>query len=293
MKILVIGKTGQVARGLAERAGFHRGIDLATVGRNQADLEVEGAAARIIADARPDLVINAAAYTAVDQAEDEPDLAFRINADAPGEIAEAAAAAGAGLIHLSTDYVFDGTSDGPYSEGAATNPLGVYGRSKLAGEATVRAAYPAATIVRTAWVYSPFGRNFVTTMMALGGERERINVVDDQRGSPTSAIDLAEALLTLCARSAGAEGRTFHLAGSGAATWFQLASHVMAERERHSLPAAIVDPISTADWPTRAARPRNSVLDCSTIEQDFGIRLPDWRQSVAETVARIARTHAL
>ena len=293
MKILVIGKSGQVARSLAERAEFHPALDIVAVGRDRADLEVQGAVAGIIAGERPDLVINAAAYTAVDQAEDEPERAFRVNAEAAGEIASAASDAGARLIHLSTDYVFDGTSETPYPENAPTNPLAVYGQSKLAGEDQVRSHHPGATIVRTAWVYSPFGRNFVKTMMGLGGERDRINVVDDQHGSPTSAIDLAEGLLILCRHSDSAGGRTFHLAGSGTATWFDVASHVMAERERHSLPAAKVAPIGTADWPTRVARPANSVLDCSAIEQAFGIRLPDWHESVAETVVRIARSRAL
>ena len=293
MKVLVFGKTGQVARGLTERSEFHPALELLTVGRDQAELEIEGAAARVVAEARPDMVVTAAAYTAVDQAEDEPDRAHRINAEAAGEIARAAAAARAGLIHLSTDYVFDGHSESPYREDAPTNPLGVYGRSKLAGEANVRAAHPSATIVRTAWVYSPFGRNFVKTMMALADERDQISVVDDQRGSPTSAIDLADALLTMCERRGDASGRTFHLAGSGTASWYEVAAHVMAERAKHGLKTAEVVPITSREFSTRAARPRNSVLDCSAVSETFAIQLPDWRTSVAETVTRIARSHAL
>ena len=293
MKILVFGKAGQVARSLAERAEFHPEISLVNVGRDRADLEVEGAPGRVIVEERPDLVINAAAYTAVDQAEDEPDRAFKVNAEAAGQIARAAAGIGAGLIHLSTDYVFDGTAGAPYVEDSPTNPLGVYGRSKLAGEERVRAAHPHATIIRTAWVYSPFGRNFVGTMMALGGNRDRITVVDDQSGNPTSAIDLADALLTLAEAGGGRTGRIFHLAGAGTATWFDVACQVMAERDRHSLPAAKVAAIKTADWPTRAARPANSALDCGAVAAAFGIRLPDWKGSVAHCVTRMARSHAL
>ena len=270
-----------------ERARLHPGIELIALGRPQLDLEVAGSAAAAIAKAAPDVVINAAAYTAVDQAEDEPERAFRINADAAGEIAAAAASAGAAVIHLSTDYVFDGLGEGPYREDAPVSPLGVYGRSKLAGEEQVRAANPRHAIVRTAWVYSPFGKNFVKSIMAAAGVRDRLTVVDDQRGSPTSALDLANGLLVMIGRGGG-WGETYHLAGTGEASWCEFAREIMAQCDANGLPHVPVDPIRTEDWPTRAVRPRNSVLDCSKFAQRFGFTMPDWRVSTAEVVRRLA-----
>jgi dTDP-4-dehydrorhamnose reductase len=242
----------------------------------------------VIRAVSPDLVINAAAYTAVDQAEDEPERAFRINAEAAGEAAAAARKVNAAIIQLSTDYVFDGRADAPYNESAPTNPLSVYGASKLVGEEAVRAANPHHLILRTAWVYSPFGRNFVRTMIAAARDRDSLNVVDDQHGSPTSALDLADAILAIAADWSLDSGHTYHLAGSGSASWFEMASEVMANCHRLGLPAADVKPIATADWPTRAVRPPYAVLDCAEIAGDLGIRLPDWRQSVATTVERLA-----
>jgi dTDP-4-dehydrorhamnose reductase len=166
--------------------------------------------------------------------------------------------------------------------------LSVYGASKLAGEEAVRAANPDHLILRTAWVYSPFGRNFVRTMVAAARDRDSLNVVDDQHGSPTSALDLADAILAIAANWPLDSGRIYHIAGSGSASWFELASEVMANCHRLGLPAAEVRPIGTADWPTRAARPRNAVLDSDAINRDLGIRLPDWRQSVAGIVERLS-----
>src|SRR5437660_1636965 len=203
MKVLVTGTEGQLARSLVERARLHPAIDLVAIGRPMLDMEVAGSAAAAIAEAAPDVVVNAAAYTAVDQAEDEPERAFRVNADAAGEVAAAATRAGAAVIQLSTDYVFNGRAEGPYREDAPVDPLGVYGRSKLAGEEQVRAANPRHAIVRTAWVYSPFGRNFIKSMMAGAGVRDRLTVVDDQRGSPTSALDLADGLLAMVEAGGG------------------------------------------------------------------------------------------
>src|SRR3954453_4421736 len=200
MKVIVTGATGQLGRSLMERARDFAGIELIALSRQELDLEQPGSAAAAITEAAPDVVINAAAYTAVDQAEDEPERAFRINGDAAGEVAEAAARVGAAVIQLSTDYVFDGRGEGPYRDAAPVNPLGVYGRSKLAGEEQVRAANPRQAIIRTAWVYSPFGRNFVKSIMAAAGVRGLLTVVDDQRGSPSSALDLADALLAMIER---------------------------------------------------------------------------------------------
>jgi dTDP-4-dehydrorhamnose reductase len=292
MKVLVTGREGQLARSLAERAAGRGDVELLAVGRPELDFEVPGSAARAIADASPDVVINAAAYTAVDQAEDEPERAFRINADAAGEVAEAASKAGAAIIQLSTDYVFDGRSAEPYSEDSATNPVNVYGRSKLAGEEQVRAANPNHLIVRTSWVYSPFGRNFVKTIMAAARDREVLTVVDDQRGCPTSALDLAEALLTVAEdwrqRRATGLGETYHLAGGGTTSWSGFAQAIMEHCRALGLPVADVRPIRTADWPTKAARPINSTFDCTKLARDFGFSMPQWRDSLPAVVERIA-----
>ena len=288
MRVLLTGRDGQVARSLLEKAESLPDMELIPAGRPEVDLAEPGSVARVIRAVSPELVINAAAYTAVDQAEDEPELAFRINAEAAGEAAAAARAVNAAILQLSTDYVFDGQARVPYKEDAATNPLSVYGASKLAGEEAVRAANPDHLILRTAWVYSPFGRNFVRTMVAAARDRDSLNVVDDQHGSPTSALDLADAILAIAANWPLDSGRIYHLAGSGSASWFGLASEVMANCRRLGLPAADVKPIATADWPTKAARPPYAVLDCAAIERDLGIRLPDWRQSVAATVERLA-----
>jgi dTDP-4-dehydrorhamnose reductase len=288
MRILVTGNQGQLARSLIERAAPHPDIELVAVGRPDLDLEIAGSAAAAIAEARPDIVINAAAYTAVDQAEDEPERAFRINGDAAGEVAGAAARTGAAVIQMSTDYVFDGLGEGPYQEDAAVNPLGAYGRSKLAGEEQVRAANPRHAIVRTAWVYSPFGRNFVKSMIAAAAVRDRLTVVDDQRGSPTSAIDLADGLLAMV-KSGDGWGETYHLGGSGSASWCEFAREIMAACAANGLPDVPVDPIRTEDWPTRAVRPRNSVLDSGKFEDAFGFTMPDWRSSTRVVVQRLAR----
>jgi dTDP-4-dehydrorhamnose reductase len=288
VRILLTGREGQVARSLIERVEAFPALELISAGRPEVDLAQKGSVARVVRALCPDLVINAAANTAVDQAEDEPELAMRINAEAAGEAAAAAREVGAGFIQLSTDYVFDGQAREPYAEDAPTNPLSAYGRSKLAGEQAVRAANPNHLILRTAWVYSPFGRNFVRTMVTAARDRDTVNVVDDQLGSPTSALDLADAILAIAARWPEGSGRTYHLAGTGAASWFELAGEVMANCRRLGLPSAEVGPIATANWPTRAVRPPFAVLDCSRIEGELGLRLPDWRQSVAAVIERLA-----
>lgn len=288
MRILLTGREGQVAQSLREKVSEWPELELIPAGRPEVDLAEPGSVARVIRAVSPDLVINAAAYTAVDQAEDEPELAFRVNAGAAGEAAAAARNVNAAILHLSTDYVFDGRASTAYGEDAPTNPLSIYGRSKLAGEEAVRAANPDHIILRTAWVYSPFGRNFVRTMVAAARDRDVLNVVDDQHGSPTSALDLADAILAIARQWPPDSGRTYHLAGSGSASWFELAETVMANCRRLGLTAAEVHPITTADWPTRAVRPAHAVLDCTKVERDLGIRLPDWRDSVAATVERLA-----
>ena len=293
MRVLITGRDGQVARSLLEKGQGWPGLELVPVGRADADLAQPGSIGRLIRALEPQLVINAAAYTAVDRAEDEPELAHRINADAAGEAAAAAREVGAAVIQLSTDYVFDGEGQGPYAEDARANPLNAYGRSKLAGEEQVRAANPEHLIIRTAWVYSPFGRNFVTSIMAAAKTRAVLNVVDDQIGNPTSALDLADAILTVVDRWRTGTGtrlaRTYHLAGSGETSWCGLAEQVMSHCRRLGVAAAEVKPIRTEDWPTRARRPRNSTLDSLKFTRDLDFRMGDWRQSLGDTVARLAQ----
>ena len=285
MRVLVTGERGQLARSLVVRGAATPGLELRTAGRPGLDLERPDSIERAIRAAAPDIVVNAAAYTAVDRAEDEPERAFRVNAAGAGEVAAAARRQGARVIQLSTDYVFDGTGEGAYAETAPTRPLGVYGRSKREGEERVAEANPDHVILRTAWVYSPYGRNFVTTMLALAAERDALAVVDDQRGSPTAAADLADGILALIRawreRPSLGLGATYHLAGSGDASWFEFAVAIFEESARRGLPTASVTPIQSADWPTRAPRPANSVLDSGRFAAEFGYRAPLWRQSTA------------
>lgn len=286
MRVLVVGAQGQVARSLVERAGNSPKIEIAAAGRSELDLEQPGSGAKAIADFAPDLVINAAAYTAVDQAESEPDRAFRINAEGAGELAAAAAAVNAPIIQISTDYVFDGSAAEPYDESALPDPLNVYGRSKLAGEEQVRVANPRHVIVRTAWVYSPFGRNFAKTMVNAARSRDMLTVVDDQKGSPTSSLDLADALLHMIERELPL-GETYHIAGTGSTSWCGFAQAIMAECRKLGLPAADVRPIASAEWPTDARRPVNSALNSCRFERDFGYSMPPWEESLPEIVHRL------
>jgi dTDP-4-dehydrorhamnose reductase len=292
MKVLVTGSSGQLARSLVERAASRANLEVIAVGRPQLDLEIRGSTERIIATAAPDVVINASAYTAVDEAEDAPERAFSINADGAREVAAAAARAGAPIIQISTDYVFDGRGEEPYGEDAPTNPVGIYGQSKLSGEQLVRSVTADHLIVRTAWVYSPFGLNFVKTMMSAAETRDCVTVVDDQRGNPSSALDLAEGLLHVLdfwrERPRVGLGQTYHLAGSGETSWCGFAQVIMTECASRGLPTAEVRPICTEDWPTRAERPRYSVLNSSKFARAFKFSMPDWRRSLREVVERLA-----
>ena len=287
MKVLVTGRDGQLAQSLAERAAGHPQISLHFAARPECDLAVPGSAAAAIRAAEPDLVVSAAAYTAVDKAEGEPDVADRVNADAAGEIAEAAAAVGAPLIHVSTDYVFGGTGTAPMREDEPIAPLGVYGQTKAEGEAAVRAGQGDHLILRTAWVYSPFGANFVKTMLRLAADRDEIAVVADQVGSPTNALDLANVILALAARRVAGDrsgwGETYHAAGCGQAHWAEFAAEIM----RLSGAATRIRPITTAEFPTPAKRPAWSVLDGSKLQQAFGLALPEWKDSLAPVVKRL------
>jgi dTDP-4-dehydrorhamnose reductase len=249
-------------------------------------LEQPGSADAAIRATAPDIVVNAAAYTAVDRAEAEPERAFRINAEAIGEVGAAACSVGASVVHLSTDYVFGGARDRPWREDDPTGPINVYGASKLAGEERLRAASPRHLILRTSWVVSAFGHNFVRTMLRLASERGEVAVVADQRGCPTSAHDLAGLILSLAERGELPTG-TFHAAGAEACNWAELASGIFNISAAAGGRTASVRPIATGDYPTPAARPRNSVLDCSKAIAAFGQGLPGWRESIPPIVHRL------
>ena len=291
MRVLVTGREGQIVRSLLERGAGVPGIQIVAMGRPELDLEAPASAARAVRAAAPDVVINAAAYTAVDLAEDEPERAMRINGGAAGELAAATRNVGAAIVQISTDYVFDGSGEGHYREDAATAPLGAYGRSKLAGEEQVRRENPDHVILRTAWVYSPFGQNFVKTMMRVAQSRDMVTVVEDQQGNPTCALDLADGLLAMLEQWRLGErtglGSVYHLAVTGSTSWFGFAEAIFEECSALGLPAAEARPIRTEDWPTKAVRPANSRLDSTHFTADFGFRMPHWRQSLKEVVRRL------
>lgn len=291
MRIVVTGKNGQIVMSLIERAAMHEGVEVAAIGRPELDLLDAASIARVIAAARPDVVVSAAAYTAVDRAEDEPDLAHAVNAVGAGHVAEASAQMGAPVIHLSTDYVFDGTGDEPHAEDDATAPLGVYGASKLAGEREVAAANRRHLILRTAWLYSPFGTNFVRTMLRLASERDEISVVADQWGNPTSALDLADGILSAAARLVRHPETVppgiYHVAGAGSTNRSGLARHVFNVSDAHGGPHARVKDIASADYPTKARRPANARLATEKFATTFGWIAPDWRQSTEAVVVRV------
>jgi dTDP-4-dehydrorhamnose reductase len=293
MRLLVTGRDGQLARSLARRSKAVPGLSLQAVGRPELDLERPGSIAAAIASAAPDVVVNAAAWTAVDEAEDEPGRAFRINAAAAGEVAEAARRAGARIVQVSTDFVFDGLGEGARDESAPVRPLSVYGRSKLEGELRVAEANPDHVVLRTAWVYSARPGNFLTAILGAAAERDSIDVVADQVGSPTAADDLADGILALVAawreRPGLGLGALYHLAGSGEASRSGLAAVILEEAARNGRPSASVRPGATAGRPSRAPRPANSLLDSSRFAADFGYRAPHWRRSVAAVVGEVAR----
>ncbi|WP_112308832.1 dTDP-4-dehydrorhamnose reductase [Pseudogemmobacter bohemicus] len=282
MKLLVFGKTGQVATELARR--LPADFQAVFLGRDEADLSDPAACVAAIADGRTEAVINAAAWTAVDKAESEEDLATRVNGDAPAAMARACAKAGIPFLHISTDYVFAGSGDQPFRPTDPVAPLGAYGRSKLKGEDGVRAAGGQHLILRTSWVFSAHGANFVKTMLRLGRERDSLNVVDDQHGGPTQAGAIADALLSAVrAMKAGATGGTHHFSGAPDTTWAGFAREIMA---RAGL-ACQINGIPTKDYPTPAQRPLNSRMDCSALETAFGIPRPDWRAGLDEVLKEL------
>ena len=291
MRLVVTGRDGQVATSLLEAGQGRDDVEVVAVGRPALDLTQPDTVFDALAAARPDIVVSAAAYTAVDQAEDEPDLAFAVNAVGAGKVAEAAAKLGVPVIHLSTDYVFDGSKDGAYVETDATAPLSVYGASKLAGELAVAAANPRHLVLRTAWVYSPFGRNFVKTMLRLASDRDEIAVVSDQWGNPTSAFDIADAILHAAAMLRDDEAfdgyGIYHLTGTGETSWSGFARHILDTSARYGGPTARVRDIASSDYPTKAKRPANSRLSTARFAAAWSWVAPDWRQSAQAVVYRL------
>lgn len=289
--ILVTGGTGQLARSILALGGAR---PVLRVGRPAFDFDAPDSIAALLAEAAPSLIVNAAAYTAVDKAESEPDAADRANHLGPAMLARYAAEAGIPLIHVSTDYVFDGTKGAPYHEADATNPTGVYGATKLAGEQAVLAASPRATVLRTSWVYAADGKNFVLTMLGAAKRLPKLRVVGDQIGCPTNADDLARAILQIADRIRDGGWReayhgVFHAAGTGHASWHGLAIATFEAASRHGLRAPEVEAIATNDWPTPAKRPADSRLDSTRLGDVFGVALPEWRPSLNRTVDEIFR----
>ena len=296
MRIVVTGGPyGQVLESLLE-VGPTRGHEVAPVGPPELDLAGDTRAIfEALRAARPEAIVSAAAYTAVDKAEGETDLAFAINARGAGAVAAAARELGVPIVHISTDYVFDGSKESPYVEDDPTRPTSVYGASKLAGEDAVLAEHGNSAILRTAWVYSPFSANFVKTMLRLASDRDEVGVVADQRGNPTSALDIASAVITVLENLAKSEDRElrglFHMTGTGEASWADFAEAIFAASAALNGPAARVRRISTSDYPTPAKRPANSRLDSSRLGRIHGVQLPDWRTSTEEVVTRLVRSN--
>jgi dTDP-4-dehydrorhamnose reductase len=295
MRILVTGVTGQVGGALVKCLG--PGGSIVAAGRGQLDLarpaELAGALDRLA----PDLIINPAAYTAVDRAEDERELAFRVNAEAPGAMARWAAARGVPLVHFSTDYVFDGLSDRPWREDDPTNPLSVYGTSKLAGEAAIRAAGGPFLIIRTSWVYAAHGANFLRTIARLARERRELRIVADQYGAPTSARLIADVVVAIVGKNPGALAERFtasagllNVAASGETTWHGFAVAIVEGLRARGAALAVesIVPIATADFPTKAKRPGNSRFDLTRLQEIFQITTPDWSSALAAELDQLA-----
>lgn len=292
MRLLIAGSHGQVARAFLDVAPSAPDIEACAIGRPGLDICHSPTIERALSDIKPSLVINAAAYTAVDLAEDEPEKARALNRDGAEMLAAAAARRGVPIIHLSTDYVFDGRKSAPYLEGDAPAPQSVYGRTKLEGEVAVAAANPQHIILRTAWVYSPFGKNFVKTILAHAAKGSDLRVVNDQVGSPTYAPHLVDAILgiarTICAGGGdGIAWGVYHAAGSGEASWFDVAREALQQSTASGGPDTALSAIPTSGYPTRAVRPQNSRLDCAKLATSFGITLPIWQTGVRACVTRL------
>ncbi len=294
-KILLTGVNGQVGHAL-ELAFARHNIPVKALDRAQLDLMDGGAIRRILQEYQPDLVINPAAYTAVDKAESEPDQAYAINAQAPQVLAEEAAKTGARLIHFSTDYVYAGNKQGSYVETDTPQPLSMYGKSKLAGEEAIRASGVQHLIFRTSWVYGAYGKNFMHTILRLAAERDALRIVADQFGAPTSSNSIADAVLIVLKVWTNQSG-TYHLVNAGETTWHGFAQAIVEDYAKLGLTpplktaVAEIHAITTQDYPTPAARPANSRLSCEKLKQDFGVALPDWREALQQELRLLSRAH--
>jgi dTDP-4-dehydrorhamnose reductase len=288
--ILVAGKSGQLARCLLDSTVLHN-VPIVAVGRPELDLESGEGIDRVMAAVEPSAIVNAAAYTAVDRAEAESERAFAVNCDGAVLLAAGAARRGIPFIQISTDYVFDGSKRSPYREDDVPAPQNVYGSSKLAGETAVLKACPGAAVIRTSWVYSPYGNNFVRTMLRLSDTQPVVRIVEDQRGTPTSAADLAVAILAIVERLQSANGYDdagiYHFAGNGETSWHGFAAAIFASLARRGRRVPTLQAITTAEYPTPARRPKNSCLDSSKVERVFGVRLPPWRSSLEECLDQL------
>jgi dTDP-4-dehydrorhamnose reductase len=290
-RILVTGVGGQIVQCLLEKARGRNDIEVFRLGRPALDLANPVTINAAVRASKPDLIVSAAAYTSVDQAEADEALAMAVNGLGPGELAHVARLLHIPIIQISTDYVFDGTKDSPYVETDAVGPLGIYGRSKLEGERRVAEETDNYAILRTAWVYSPFGKNFVRTMLRLAETKNTLNVVADQLGNPTSALDIAETVLTvannlLSSTNADLRG-IFHMTGDGEASWANFATEIFRLSACRNGPSATVSPIVSRDYPTPAKRPFNSRLECGKLSRIHGIKLPDWRVSTEIVIDRL------
>lgn len=291
MRIAVTGSQGQIVRSLLERAS-ENDAEIFPLARPHLDLAEPSTILPAVESVAPEIIVNAAAYTAVDKAEAEEPLAHRINGAGAGAVARAAERLGIPVIHFSTDYVFDGTCDRPYREDDSTAPINAYGRSKRAGEQEVMEATQHHVILRTSWVYSPFGANFVRTMLRLGETREHVSVVADQIGRPTSALDIADAILAVCRKLQGRPGDErlfgiFHMAGAGATNWADFAEAIFAEAALHARRPVTVTRIASGQYETAARRPANSRLDTQKLTEIYEITLPSWQSSLSPVIIRL------
>lgn len=284
--IWITGATGQLGQCLRDALQNHTSFHPVFTDRTDIALDEEQQVQDFLAEHQIQLLIHTAAYTAVDRAEDEPDAAMHVNADIPQILAEACREKGIPMIHISTDYVFDGTSDQPYFETDTENPQSQYGLSKFLGEMEVLQAHRRNIVVRTSWLYSEYGHNFVKTMLRLGADKESLRVVNDQHGCPTYAGDLAKALVVIAEKvveKPNEFGGIYHFANAGATTWFELASEIMRQR---GLPCK-VEPCTTAEYPTKAARPAYSVLDTQKIQTTFGLEIRDWKAALCDALSKL------
>jgi dTDP-4-dehydrorhamnose reductase len=291
VKILATGGSGQVGAELFRRGAAWQ-TEVHAITRDRLDITQSAAVLTILEKIKPDVVVNAAAYTAVDKAETEPDRAFAANRDGPGFLAVGCAKLGVPLIHISTDYVFNGEKASGYRETDSTSPLGVYGESKEAGERAVREAWGRHIILRTSWVYAGHGGNFVRTMLQVGSERESLRVVADQTGTPTFAGDIADAILSIAANIAGREQAawgTYHYTAKGQTTWHGFAEKIFDAAEARLGRRPIIEAITTREYPTPAKRPVNSVLDCAKVDAAFKPPRRDWHEGLAEVLGELLR----